>query len=206
MHKLFGTKLFERKKLFSRKNIIPALKIILPILYVLVLGFIFGNSLQTGEQSAETSSKVVQTVQAVAQVVAPQSAIATATGEDYVRLHEHIRILAHFAEFAALGVLTCCCCLVYKLKRRYYFIGLSSLAIIPIVDEILQSFTVNRATEFFDFAIDFSGGCVGFGLTLACFYGILWLLKKRNEQRNEKCNEKHNEQRNEKKNSITNTP
>ena len=183
------------RKIYSEKlrvpqNFLLVLKILLPLLYVCMLVFVFSNSLQTGEESAETSSRVVDTVQAVVAWIAPQSPIATATGEAYAKLHADIRTLAHFAEFALLGALACGCCLVYGLdhkakertngdkkqvmaKKKYLFIGLGSLALVPLIDETLQSFTANRAAEWLDAAVDFSGGVVGFALVLSVFYVAL---------------------------------
>ena len=170
-------------KLMDVKKIMFALRIIMPILCVLVLVFIFSQSLQTGEQSAQTSSKVVDTVQEVAQVIAPESKIATATGEEYNKLHANIRTLAHFAEFVLLGVVTCGCCLVYTQKKRYWLLGILGLVLVPIIDEALQSFTANRAAEIIDILVDFSGGLVGFILVLGCFYGISYCLKTRKNKR-----------------------
>ena len=173
-------------KIFHRKNMIFLLKIMLPVLYILTLAFIFGNSLQTGEESAQMSNQVVETVQEVVKIIAPQSPIATATGEDYERLHTSIRVLAHFTEFALLGMLACGCFLVYiqdcGLDKRYWLIGALSVVIVPCIDEWLQSFTANRAAEWADIWVDLSGGCIGFALILACFYGVVWILQKRKEK------------------------
>ncbi len=168
------------RNLWNRKNVITALRVLLPLLCLATLIFIFGNSLQTGEQSSAQSSKVVDTVQDVAQVVAPESQIATATGEDYDKLHATIRALAHVTEFVLLGASAAGCCLVYTQRKRYWLIGVGGLVLVPIVDEILQSFTANRAMEVKDMLLDFSGGVLGFGLVLACFYAVLWWIKKRN--------------------------
>lgn len=170
-------------KLLDVKKIIFALRIILPMLCVLVLVFIFSQSLQTGEQSAQTSSKVVDTVQEVAQVIAPESKIATATGEAYDKLHADIRTLAHFAEFVLLGAVACGCCLVYTQKKRYWLLGILGLVLVPIIDETLQSFTANRAAEIIDILVDFGGGIVGFALVLGCFYGVAYWWKRRKNKR-----------------------
>ncbi len=171
------------RKLLDVKKIMFALRIIMPILCAFVLAFIFGQSLQTGEQSAQTSSKVVDAVQEVAQVVAPGSKVATATGAAYDKLHADIRALAHFAEFVLLGAVVCGCCLVYTQKKKYWLFGIAGLVIVPILDEMLQSFTANRAAEIIDILLDFSGGIVGFSLVLGCFYGICYWIKARKNKR-----------------------
>ena len=82
-------------------------------------------------------------------------------------------------EFVLLGVSVAGCCLVYTQRKRYWLIGVGGLVLVPIIDEILQGFTANRAMEFKDMLLDFGGGILGFGLVLACFYGILWWINKR---------------------------
>ena len=125
---------------------------------------------------------MLEIVQETVAIIAPQSPIVTAEGESLENLHAFIRTMAHFMEFALLGALACGCCLAYMQdytkEKKYFFIGAGSLILVPIIDEFLQSFTANRAAEFIDFAVDVSGGGVGFALTLAFFYGILFLIKK----------------------------
>ena len=181
------------QKIVTKRNILLALKITLPILYVLTLIFIFSQSLQTGQVSAQTSSKVVETVQEAVKIIAPQSPIATAEGEALDELHSTIRTLAHFAEFALLGALASGCCLVFTWEnftqhKKYLFIGAASLILMPLADEFIQSFTANRAADWIDVVVDFAGGSVGFGLVLGCVFGILYLMKKHNhKERREKA-------------------
>ena len=101
-----------------QKYIRTVLRIVLTIACVVTIGFIFSNSLKTAEQSSAQSSTVVETIQKVAQVIAPESKIATATGEEYEALHELIRAWAHFAEFFLLGVLFGWCYCSYTLQKK----------------------------------------------------------------------------------------
>ena len=140
---------------FGKEKILFALKIILPTLYLATLVFIFSNSLQTGEQSSQTSSGVVDMAQSIFKILAPNSKIATATGEDYLRLHEHIRVLAHFAEFALQGFLLYGC-FDRKVKNRIVYVLLLGLAT-ACADEFLQLFADGRAGQIRDVFIDFSG-------------------------------------------------
>ena len=75
------------------------LQILLSIACVLMLAFIFSNSLKSAEQSIEQSSHAVEIVQDFVAVFDPDSPIVTATGEAYDLLHEIVRTIAHFAEF-----------------------------------------------------------------------------------------------------------
>lgn len=168
----------------AQRKMLRALKVILPMLYLGMLVFIFSNSLQTGAQSSQTSSRVVDMVQAIFKAIAPNSKIATATGEDYLKLHQIIRVLAHFTEFAVLGGLVACCCLVYSAPKKYQYLAMVSTAIMPIIDETLQCFTVNRAAQFLDVCIDFCGGAVGLALVVGVYYLVRCHRNKKNPQNN----------------------
>ena len=168
---------------FGKEKILFALKIILPTLYLATLVFIFSNSLQTGEQSSQTSSGVVDMVQSIFKIIAPNSKIATATGEDYLRLHEHIRVLAHFAEFAMLGGLAAGCCLAYNAPKKYEYLGIGNAIFIPILDETLQYFTAGRAAQFGDVLVDIFGGAVGFGLIFLLPIAVRYIANKKGHKK-----------------------
>ena len=169
-----------------RKKMLLALKIILPTLYLAALVFIFGNSLQTGAQSSASSSRVVDWIQGLFKRIAPHSKIATATGEDYLRLHEAIRILAHFAEFAVLGGLSAGCYLVYNAPKKYEYLGVGSTLFVPILDEMLQYFTAGRAAQFGDVLVDIIGGTAGFFCVIALCYFIRKGIEKNQTPKKEK--------------------
>lgn len=153
-------------------NWILLARVILTTLCVLCAVWIFSNSLRTGEQSVSQSSEVVDMVQDVASVVAPESFVATASGEDYDLLHSYIRNFAHFFEFLLLGALACGCYLSYTRKKRFLFIPLGGLALFPMIDEWLQTFVNGRGAEWKDVLLDMGGECIGF----ACVWLAFWLL------------------------------
>lgn len=160
------------------------LRIALSVLCALAVGFILYNSIQTAEQSAEQSSTVVEVVQETVAVIAPQSPIVTATGEAYDRLHEAVRTLAHFSEYALLGALGGWCCLSYTFRRRFLYIPAGGGVVLAVVDEILQHFTVGRAMEFFDVMVDVSGGLGGLAFAVFCVWVVIKILeRKRNGTR-----------------------
>ncbi len=143
------------------------LRILLTLLSVGVLGFIFSNSLQTGEESSAQSGRVMEIVQTIASIVAPNSELATATGEAYDKWHALVRAAAHFAEFALLGALTVWCVYSYTGKKRHFMIPLGGVAIVAIADECLQKFTHGRGAELTDVLVDISGGLAG-GIFAVC--------------------------------------
>lgn len=150
---------------------IITLRIILTSLCCFMTVFIFSQSLQAGEDSAKTSASVTDVVQQVAQQIAPESFVATATGEDYDLLHAAVRMIAHYSEFALLGFLLCFCYFSYTRKRIWALAPLGVLVVVPILDESLQILVADRACEWLDVLYDFCGGVTGFGFAL-----LLWTL------------------------------
>ncbi len=163
----------------AKNRIRKVLEILLPVLCALWIGFILGNSLKTGEQSSAQSSTVVETVQQVAQVIAPESKIATATGEDYLELHRSIRKLAHFTEFAVWGALLCGCCFTYTTKEKWCWTPVLGVVVLPIFDELLRKFVSGRASAATDTFIDIAGGIFGFAVAWGVLLLALTVIKRR---------------------------
>jgi VanZ family protein len=154
------------------------LRITLTILCLLVLAWIFSNSLQTGEQSAEQSQTVVDVVQDTAGVIAPDSSIANATGDDYATLHNSVRNFAHFAEFALLGFLLTCCYFSYTRQKQYFVIPAGLVLLTPMIDECLQTFIVARGAEISDVFLDTAGGFTGMIAALLSL-AVIWIIYKK---------------------------
>ncbi len=176
----YNSSMSEKK----RENTIRfVLKILLPIACVAWIAFIFSNSLKTGAQSSAQSSTAVAVVQKVAQVVAPSSKIATATGEDYDILHAVVRKLAHFTEFAGLGALLCWCYFAYTSRYKWAWLPAVGVLLVPVIDELLQTLTNARACSVVDMCIDAGGGAVGLLLAWVVVLIIwkIWGKSKSNE-------------------------
>lgn len=147
---------------------------LLTVACLLVLAFIFGNSLKAGDESSAQSAGVVKAVQKVAGFFAPNSWVATATGEAYEKLHAVVRTIAHFSEFALLGALCSWCYRAYTTEKAYFFVVVFFVLLIPVVDEFLQTLTIGRVADIYDVWIDSAGGAVGILFAL----GALWITKK----------------------------
>ena len=167
----------------TKRKILCVLRILLTLLCLITIGYIFSNSLETGEKSAQKSNEVVQTVQKVVSYVAPQSPIVTATGDAYDRLHDAIRVLAHFSEFAVLGALLIWCYFSYTVKKKYLYIPISMMLIVPITDECIQLFSAGRGAQISDVLIDCLGCGIGGIFAVVSLGIVLWILSK---QRNKK--------------------
>lgn len=152
------------------------LRIFLTALLLGLLGFIFSNSLQTGEQSSAQSGGVTALVQEIAKQIAPNSFVATAEGEAYERLHQIVRMSAHFLEFCALGAVMVWCFYSYTLKKRHAPLAFFCALITACLDELLQTRTAGRGAEVSDIIVDGLGsfaGCV-FALIVISILGFVF--------------------------------
>ncbi|MBQ4053904.1 MAG: VanZ family protein [Clostridia bacterium] len=162
------------------------LRISLTVACIAMLCFIFSNSLKDGEASVQQSSTVVKVVQDVAAVVAPNSGIATATGEDYERLHDLVRTVAHFAEFMLFGALLLWCAASYTWKKRGFCLALLGVLCVPIIDEILQVFVAGRGAEFCDVCTDVAGGVCGILFAILTLLVIVAVADRRSKKREDR--------------------
>lgn len=150
---------------------------------VVVVGWIFSHSLQTGVESAEQSSSIVEMLQKIARKIAPNGWIANATGEAYDKLHAIVRNIAHWTEYALLGASFAFCYVSWTQKKIFLTLPILGIAIVPIVDECLQLFTAGRGAQVSDVLVDVFGGVCGLFFVI----GVLWLTykisyRKRNRQ------------------------
>ena len=121
-------------------------------LLVLILAFIWGNSLMPGEVSQAISNWV----QDLLMDTRPDSS-GNPAGNGILRK------LAHFTEFAALGMtLTWLCGMLGKKKEMPFVWGVAAACI----DETIQAFVPERAPGLRDVLIDSCGVAVGMVLVI----------------------------------------
>ena len=140
------------------------------ILVGLMVIFIFSNSAASASTSNGMSLTVSEWVRQVLNTVGlhPET--------DF--LNFVIRNLAHFSEYALLGVLIG---LAYRLQPWSWMKGKVALLpffIIPVLDENLQRFSSGRSCELRDMLIDSAGMAVGMMLVIA----VLMMLSNRKKQ------------------------
>ncbi len=131
------------------------------VLTLLIITFIFVHSSIPSEQSATESQSVLGILQ-------PFFNLFNLDGE----LAEYIlRKLAHFSEFAALGVtLTFCAYSFDRLKTYKFFPHIAGIGLlIAVIDETIQMFVPGRACQITDVWLDFSGVLTGVILMLIIF-------------------------------------
>ena len=116
--------------------------------------FIWSRSLQPAAVSSQESAWVNELLTAL-------------FGAGYADslMHEYIRHVAHFAEFAVLGV-------EWGVQRRWIgararWVALAAGPLTAACDEILQLFSEGRAAQVSDFLLD----CAGY----ACGFLFLWM-------------------------------
>ena len=158
----------------------PRLRILLCALCILLtvawLAFIFGNSLQNGEESGEQSGKVHMIVNNVAQSIGIEKPIS----------EQAVRKTAHFTEFAILSLLLCLDGCAFRILRLSQKVRLSCALVsasIPIcfllacIDELLQTTSPGRAAQFTDILLDTSGAICGMA-----FFLLIFLILRRIRQ------------------------
>ena len=126
---------------------------------IVLLCFVFGNSMLSKQDSAEVSATVMELVRGF---LRPIVEWITGGPVDDVLLHKVVRKGAHFTEFAALsffltGLLRLFCCM-WRTHAMGYVLFFSLL--IGVLDEFLQSFT-GRGSSVRDVVLDFCGALMG---------------------------------------------
>lgn len=141
----------------------------LPLLLVLLMGFIFLMSAQPADDSTETSSRFCTLA----------AHILLSDFEDFDnamqcriinKLSFAVRKTAHFTEYALLGFLW-----YMQLRKRKHspVTALAATALYAVTDELHQAFVPGRSCELRDVLVDTGGGLFGIlagFAVLAVFY------------------------------------
>ena len=133
------------------------------LLLCAALAFIWGNSLNTGADSAAASGRVMSLIKAFLHL-----------SDDTVEaMHPIIRKIAHFTEFACLGMLLTWLHGMMGEKKGHLFIMplLWSLAA-ACVDETIQAFVPDRVSDTMDIWIDTCGAFAGITILLLGYHYI----------------------------------
>ena len=145
-----NTKQIENRRHNRRLTVKIAVYLVLTLL---VIGFIFGNSLKTREDSGKISTGIAEILKPFFD---PHDSM---TADDF---HSMIRKFAHGLEFAMLGL---CCggvmwCVAEMSKKYHVAASVLIPLIIAVLDEFIQSFN-GRGSDVRDVMIDFGGAVVG---------------------------------------------
>lgn len=134
----------------------------------LMILFIFSNSAASGSASSHLSLTITE---AVMKFLPQGWAVPLDT------VHFVIRKLAHFSEYAALGMLITA---AWKFQRCAWMPSWMPALFysVPILDETIQRFTPGRSCELRDMLIDASGMLTG----MLIMTGVLALIIRRRKQ------------------------
>lgn len=149
------------------------------LLILLTIGYIWGNSLKSVEQSAAQSAQVAEVIQPV---VDPQQKI------DEKNFHDFVRKLAHVTEFFVLGVFTAgfAISLGVVYKKQFVSLPLLMVLLVAVGDEYIQHFS-KRGSLVTDVVLDFAGALAGLGAGWLLFLGckkVVHRIKVRRESVN----------------------
>ncbi len=155
----------------SKRNVFRA---VIYILIAINIAFIWSMSMYSKEESGDQSSTVAEILLSVFTV------LRKIPDEIFEKL---VRKLAHFSEFAMLGVLSASALWEHTDRKKLSF---SSLAFVTLLmcfsiastDETIQLFT-NRGCQVKDILLDFSGALFGFSI-ISVVRAMLLQFKKSN--------------------------
>lgn len=136
------------------------------------IAFIFGNSLKNAALSGEQSGEIVDfVIDKILRTPVEKQSI------EFVDLVTHfVRKIAHFTEFAILGVLIFFSVYVAEnIKLKAFIFSVCGAFFIAVCDELIQLTSEGRACRFTDVIIDSSGAL--FACILVVF--ILLILKRK---------------------------
>ena len=140
----------------SMKKIDIIIYVALILSIVLTLGFIFGNSEKSPEESTEQSDTVVEIVRPI---IDPKEEMS----DD--EISHLVRKSGHFIEYLILGVE--CALLAYHISKRLTLSGAVCSAggclLAADIDEYIQSFT-GRGSMVADVLLDFCGAVSGIAI------------------------------------------
>ena len=139
------------------------LRISLFFLIALTLAFIWSRSMKSVEESRSESAAVMQFLKPFLKLIFPKRPIT----------NHLVRKLAHFFEYALLGVEIAACYFLWKERKRFWVYPLIMGFTVASIDETIQLF-VGRGNQFSDVMLDLFGFACGMGgLCL-----LIWIVKK----------------------------
>ena len=130
------------------------------LLVILMLAFIWGQSLMPGEVSGRESEWVLQVMEPVVKPVTRQlNHMGFDVDEHYV-----VRKMAHFTEYMVLGGLMFLLFVRPDENGRYLRPALLCLASAGVDEGIIQRLSRDRGPALGDVWLDFAGSCLGIGI------------------------------------------
>lgn len=152
------------------------------IISLLIMAFIFSQSLQTGEKSSQISFTALRAtlfvfrlprIKKIKESTETKEDYHTIVRETYHPFHEKLRKLAHMAEFGALAVFVYESIAIDDVPTPYVLGSVLFIVLLTaVLDEFIQFFVPGRCSRVSDVLIDFAGGVLGIAFILA-FHTVL---------------------------------
>lgn len=144
--------------------------LVVQIILILIIAFVWGNSLLSGQKSGEISGGITEL-------------ISRFLGIASEKLGHLVRKTAHFSEFAALGA-TLSLLLIWKGQRgAMYFMPLAiGMMAFPLIDETIQVFTPERGPSIGDIWIDMVGYFLG-AVAIYLIHKLIVFCKRRRKEK-----------------------
>lgn len=158
---------------FNRNTKLNICIILFAVISLIVVGFIFSNSIEKPDQSNGKSSDIAEKILAI---IDPHGKI------DKQEFHIFVRKAAHITEFAMLGVSVGITFLFVFFRTNRKFISLPLLICLSVgtIDEYIQSFT-GRTSKIYDVFFDIFGAAIG--LLLVALATIIFIKPIANRKR-----------------------
>lgn len=138
-------------------------RVIMTILCVLMIGTIFFNSALDAAESTDMSNPFVDGI----------NRFLKSVHIDFTVTDKMVRKTAHFAEYAALGLLLSITVYLYVSKRKEAFLMALPLGCaVSVCDEVIQLFPKGRSCEIKDMIIDCAGILTAMLVTQLIFFLI----------------------------------
>lgn len=144
-------------------------KIVLLVITIAIALFIFINSILSADDSSTESGFILTIAESIISFLHIPDMLTETI----------IRKLAHFTEFAGLGLfLSLTVHEWYGTFRGQIFKILFLLLSAPVIDETIQYFPVGRSSEVRDVLIDFSGAIIGLVIAL-----LIYIVKEKRKEK-----------------------
>ncbi len=129
------------------------------VITILIVSFIFYNSMQNGESSSNASTAVLNLI----------NDLINSIGINFQFSGYFIRKLAHFVEFFSLGFFLMLMFEAFT-GKIFSIIGFPMFftIFVPVIDEYIQIYSPGRTSSIKDVLLDFSGAIIG--IIVICIY------------------------------------
>ena len=136
-------------------------RIISTFFTVLIITFIFWQSMKPASESSVSSGRVVTLLNNIFSTLG--------MGEPFTQ--NFVRTCAHFTEFGILGLSLCFMFNTYTEKMKFAFIlSLITSVLVAVFDECIQLFSYGRTFQLKDIIIDTTGALIFIMLTSLLLY------------------------------------